>query len=79
MHGHVSARSERVHNDVFCGESKSGHTHLRALRLNDGDDIRGAEKTETLSGRVAADCGGRVASMFLKAEEDVVACSNWEG
>ena len=79
MHGHGSSRAERVHTDVFRGESKSGRTHLIELRPDGGDDVLGAEIAETLSGRLVADCGGRVTSMFLQAEEDVDVRSNWVG
>ena len=76
MHGHGSARSERVRSGIFWGESKSGHAHSLALRPDDGNDVGSADRAETLSGRVVANWGGRVASMFLQAEEDVEAHSN---
>ena len=65
-----------MRTNVFWGKSKSGRVHSLALRPDDGDDIRGADQTETLSGSVVAEFGGRVASMFLQVEEDVDARSN---
>ena len=34
---------------------------------------------DTLGGRLVANCGGRIISMFVLAEEDVDSCSNWAG
>ena len=79
MCGHGYARAERVCTDVFWGESKSGRAHSLGLCPGDGDNVRGSDGAETLSGRVVADCGVRVASMFSQAEKDVDARSNWAG
>ena len=79
MYGHGSTIAERVRSDVFWGESKSGRAHLLGFIPDDGDDVQGADRAETLICRVVSDCGGRVASMFLQVEEDVDACSNWLG
>ena len=79
MHGHGSARAERVRAYVFWGESKSGRAHLLALRSDDGDDVGGADRADTLRGRVVADCGGRITSMCSQAQDDVGACLNWAG
>ena len=57
--------------NVFWGKSKSGRAHSLALRPDDGYDIRGVDRAETLGGRVVADCGGQVTPMFLLAEEYV--------
>ena len=79
MHDHGSARAERVRPNVFWGNSKSGRAHLLGLSPDDGDDVRGAEIAGTLGGRVVANWGGGVASMFFQVEEDVDAGSNWSG
>ena len=71
MHDHGSARSDRVRLNVFWGESKSVCAHSLGLGPDDGDDIRGADRAETLSGRIVADWGSGVAPMFLQAEEDL--------
>ena len=79
MHGHGSARAERVCPDVFWGKSESGRTHSLALCPEDSDDYGGADRSETLRGRVVAECGGRITAMFVLAEEDVDVRSNWAG
>ena len=53
--------------------------HSFALHPDDRDDVRYADRVETLSGRVISDCGDRVASMFLQTEGDVDTYSNWAG
>ena len=65
--------------NVFWGESESGRALLFALCPGDGDDDGGADRAETMRGRVVADCGGRITAMLLLAEEDVDARSNWAG
>ena len=79
MHGHGSARVERVRTGVFWVKSKSGRYHSLALRPDDGDNVRGTERAETLGGRVVADCGSWVTSMFSQAEEIFDSRSNWAG
>ena len=79
MHGHGSARAERVRTNVLWGKSKSVRAHSLALRPDDRDDARGADGAATLSGRVVADCDSRATCMFSQAEEDVDARSNWAG
>ena len=64
--------SSEVNPNIVC-------THSLGLVPNGGDDIQGADQAETLSGKIVADWGGRVASVFSQAEEDVDACSNWAG
>ena len=71
MHGHGSNRTERVCTKIFWRKSKYGRAHLLALRPDDGDDVGGADRTETLRGRVVANCGYRITSMLSQAEEDV--------
>ena len=44
MHGHGSARAERVRYDAFWGEAKSGRSHLQALGSDDGDDVGCADE-----------------------------------
>ena len=39
MHGHGSARAERVCYDVFLGKAKSGRYHLQTLGYYDGDNV----------------------------------------
>ena len=65
--------------DVFRGESESGCAHLLALRPEDSDDDGGADKAETLRGRVVSDCGSQITFMFAQVEKDVDARSNWAG
>ena len=79
MHGHGSARAERLSPDVFWGESESGRAHSLALHPEDSDNDGGAYRAETLRGRVVTDCGGRITAMLFLAKEDVDACSNWAG
>ena len=79
MHGHGSARAERVGSDIYWGKSESGCAHSLALRPKKGDENGSADRAETLRSRVVADCGGRVTAMLLLAEEDVDARSNWGG
>ena len=79
MHGHGSARAERVGSDIFLGESESGRAHTFALCPDGGDDNGGADRAETLRGRVVTDCGGGITAMLSLAEEDIDPCSNWAG
>ena len=79
MHGHGSARAERVGSNIYWGESESGRAHTFALCPEKGDDNGGADRAETLSGRVVADCGGGITTMLSLAEEDIDPCSNWAG
>ena len=79
MHGRGSSRAERVCTDVFWGESESGRAHSLSLRPEEGDDGGGAYRADTLRGRLVADCGGRITSMFTQAEEDVGTRLNWAG
>ena len=37
MHGHGSARAERVCSEVFWSKAESGRSHLQALGSDDGD------------------------------------------
>ena len=79
MHGNGSTRVERVIPNAFWGKSKSVCAHLLGLGSDDGDDIRGADRAETLIGRIVVDWGGEVASVFSQAEEDIDTRSNWAG
>ena len=79
MYGYGFVRAERVCPNFFWGKSESGRAHSIALRPEDGDDGGGADRVETLRGRVVADCCGRITTMFAQAEEDVDARSNWVG
>ena len=39
VHGHDSARAERVSSGVFWGESKSGRSHSQTLSPDGDDDV----------------------------------------
>ena len=71
MHGHGSARAERVRSDVFWGEPQSGCANPSGLGQEDRDDVQGSDRAEKLVGRVVADRGGPQAPMFAHAEEYV--------
>ena len=79
MHRHGSARTERVRPNVLWGKSESGRAHSAGLRHDDGDDIQGTDRAETLSGGIVAEWGGEVSSVFLQADEDFYERSNWAG
>ena len=79
VNGHGSVIAERVCRDVVWGESESGRTYSLVLRPENGDDDGGADRAETLRGRVVADCGGRITSMLSLAEGNVDASSKWAG
>ena len=68
VHGHGSAKTERVRPNVFCGKYNSGRAHSPGLGPDNGDDIQGADQAETLSGRIVAYWSGGVEYMFLQAE-----------
>ena len=71
MHGHSSARAERVRSDVFWCKAESGCSRTNGLGLQDRDDVQGADRAEPLSGRIVSDRGSSWAPMFSHAEEDV--------
>ena len=71
MHGHGSARSERVRSDVFWGEVMSGRSHSQTLGSDDDDDVGCADGAEAMIGGKTADGGGEIASLVAQAEEDV--------
>ena len=68
-----------MRSDVSWGESKSGRAHSLALCPENRNDVRGADRAETLRGRVVTGWCGRVASVFLQVEEDIKSRSNWAG
>ena len=70
MHGHVSARAERVHTDNLWGESKSGHSHLQILVPDGGDDVGYADGVEAMIGGKISDGGGGIAYSVPQAKED---------
>ena len=72
VHGYGSARADRVCPDVLWDESKYGRGHSLALRPEDGNDDGGADRVETLRGRVVTDCGCWITSMFAQMEENVL-------
>ena len=79
MHGHGSARAERVDSDIFWGKSESDCAHSLALCPEKGDHNGGADQAEALGSRVVTDCGGGITAMLSLAEEDVDPRSNWAG
>ena len=72
MHGHGSARAERVRPDIFWGKFKFGRAHLSGIGPEGCYDVRGADRAVSMVGvRVVADRSGPWASMSAHAEEDV--------
>ena len=71
MHGHGSARAERVHYDVFWKKPKSGQSHSQTLGSDDSDDVGCADGAEAMIGGIIADGGGGIAPLVAQAEEDV--------
>ena len=71
MHGHGSARAERVRSKVFWGKSKSGRSHSQTLVPDDGNYVGCADGAEaTIRGEIA-DGGGGIASPVAQVEENV--------
>ena len=79
MHGHGSARAERVCSDAFWDKAKSGRSHLQTLGSDDGDDIGCADGAEAMIGGKISDGGGGIATLVAQAEEDVNARFDWAG
>ena len=79
MHGHGSARVERVLPNFFWGEAKSGRSHSQALGSDDGNDVRCADGAAAMIGGKIDDGGGGIASPIAQAEEDVDARLDWAG
>ena len=79
MHGHDSARSERVRFGVLWSKSKSGFSDPNVLGPEYRDDVQGSDQVEPLSSRIVVDRDRSRAPMFAHAEEDVDNCSNWAG
>ena len=80
MHGHGSARAERVCSDNFWCESKSDCPEPNGLGQEDHNDAQGSDRAELVVGvRVVADMGGSRAPMFMLAEKNVDTCSNRAG
>ena len=71
MHGHGSAKVERVRTDVFWGKAELGCSDQKCLGPKDRDGVQGADRAEPLSGGIVANGGGSWAPMFAHAEEDV--------
>ena len=55
MHGHGSARAERVRSDVFLDGAKSCCSYLQALGSNDGDDVECTGGAESMIGGIITD------------------------
>ena len=55
VHGHSSARVERVRSDIFWSESKYGCSDPNGLSPEDHNDVQGADQMQTLNGRIVAD------------------------
>ena len=79
MHGHGSARAERVRSNVFWGKAKSGRYHSQTLGSDDGDDVGCADGAEAMIRGKIADGGGGIAILVAQAEEDVYARFDWVG
>ena len=79
MHGHSSARAERVLSEIFWGEAKSDPSHLQTLGPDYGDDVGCADGAEAMIGGKTTDGGGGIASPVAQAEEDVDAHLDWAG
>ena len=79
MHGHGSARAERVRSDIFWGEAKSGCFHSQTLGSDDGNDVGCSDRAEAMIGGKITDGGGGIASPVAQAEEDVDAHLEWAG
>ena len=80
MHGHRSAREERVRSDVFWSKSKSVCSNTNGLGPEDRDDVQGADRADPMAGvRVVADRGGSQAPMFTHVKEYVDTRSNQVG
>ena len=50
MHGHGSARAERVRSDVFWGKAKSGCSHSQTLGPDYVDDVGCADGADAMIG-----------------------------
>ena len=68
MHGHGSARAERVRSGVFWGKSKSGRSHSLSLGPDDGDDVGCADGSEAVIGGKIDDGVGGTAYMVTQVE-----------
>ena len=79
MHGHGSARAERVRSGVFWDEAKSGLSHSQAFGSDDGNDVGWADRAEAMIGGIIADGGGGITTLIAQAEEDADAHLDWEG
>ena len=63
MHGHGSARAERVRSDVFWGKDISGRSHLQTYGSDYGDDVGCADGAEAMIGEKITDGGGGIVSL----------------
>ena len=79
MHGHGSARVERVCAIILWGKCESGCSNHNGLGPEDHDDVQVTDRAEPLSGRIVSYRGISQAPMFLHAEEDVDTRSNRSG
>ena len=79
MHGHGSARAERVRSDIFWDEAKSGRYHSQKIGSDDGDDVGCTGGAEAMIGGKISDGGGGIASLVAQAEEDIDARLDWAG
>ena len=69
MHGHGSARAERVRSDVFWGKTESSCSQVQTLGSDDSDDVRSDDGTEAVIGGKIADGGGGISSLSVQVEE----------
>ena len=79
MHGHGSARAERVRSGVFWRNSESGCSNSNNLGLEYHDDVQCTDQANPLSNMIVSDRGGSRVPMFSHAEEDVDARLNRAG
>ena len=79
MHGHGSARAERVHSNIFWGKTKSGCSQLQTPSPDDSHDVGCTDRSEAMIRGKITDGGGGIISLVTQAEEDVDARLDWAG
>ena len=79
MRGHVTTRVDRVFTNFLQGGGELCSPNSLVLRPDDGNDAGGADRVETLRGRVVAYGGGWITVLFLESKEDIDAGSDRAG